>query len=123
MLQVGEKTPDPRRQVLLEHVPVGTRRRRQLAIREPRHDFAQDRCVILRLAVSLGAFDAEPGQMRTQARQWPLVQESREIIRSVREKFAAPEPDEEVEIFAFDAFGICQASGLRDCRMDDAERA
>ena len=58
-LQIGEEAPDPRREMRLEHLAIGASRRRKAAARKPRHDLAEDRGVILRLGLAVGAFDAE----------------------------------------------------------------
>ena len=109
--------------MLLEQLPVGTRRRRQLAIGEAGHDLAQDRGMVFRLALTFRPLDPESSQMHTQARQRPLMQEPREIIRAVGQEFPAPEPDEEIEIFALDTLGAGSCSGLRERGMGGAERA
>ena len=64
----------------------------------------------------------EPGEIRAQTRQWPLVQEPGEVIRSVRQQLAAPQPDEQVEIFPFGPLDIAAARRLRQCGMRQPER-
>jgi hypothetical protein len=114
--EVGEKSPDPGRQMLLEQLPVGTCRCRQLAVGEAGHDLAQDRGVVFRPALTFRPLDSKSSQVRAQARQWPLMQKPGEIIRAVGQEFPAPEPDEEIEIFALDALGAGSGGGLRKRR-------
>jgi hypothetical protein len=108
--------------VLLEHLLVGTWRRRQLTVHKPRHDLAQDRGVIFRLGLTFGPFDAESSEMRAQPRQRPLVQKSRKIIRPVGQEFPSPKSDEKVKIFAFDTLDAGPAGGFGKHRMGNAKR-
>src|SRR5262245_30642200 len=48
LFQVGEETPDPRSEMLLEEIAIGTGGSREAAARETRHDLAQDRRVVPR---------------------------------------------------------------------------
>ena len=57
--------------------------------------------MILGLRLTVRPFDCELAEMRAKACKRPLVQEAGEIIRSVRQKFPAPDTDEEIEIDAF----------------------
>jgi hypothetical protein len=98
--QVGEKTRRPRREMPLEKPGLRGEIRLEGALRQPGHDLAKDRNVILRFAGLLGPLDAEPRQILTHARQRALMQEAGLIIRAVRQQLAAPNPDEQVEIFA-----------------------
>ena len=58
--QVGEEAPDPRREMLLEQLAIGACGSGQAAADHPRHDLAEDRRVILRLGLPLGALDPSP---------------------------------------------------------------
>src|SRR5262252_7144363 len=62
--------------------------------------------------------------MRAKACKRPLVQEAGEIIRSVRQKFPAPETDEEIEIFALEALdsGALRRLCERDVRQSERAR-
>ncbi len=79
--------------------------------------------MILGLRLAGGPFDSELAEIRAQPRERPLVQEAGEIIRSVGQQFAAPETDEEIEIFALDALDIGALRRLRECGMRQSERA
>src|SRR6516165_3969628 len=123
LLQIGEEAPDPRREMLLEQLAIGTGWSVEAAARKPRHDLAQDRRVVLGLRLARRAFEPELAQMRAQARERTLVQEAGEIIRSVGQKFPAPETDEKIEIFAREALDI--GALRRFCERDvrQSERA
>ena len=58
--------------------------------------------MIFRFVLLLDAFDAERGEILTQPRQRPLVQEAGDIIGAVGHQFAAADADEEIEEFALD---------------------
>src|SRR5476651_195872 len=64
--EIGEKAPKPRREMFFEQLLVGTGLGAEPARRKTRHDLAQDRGVILWLALSLGALDAKRGQVAAQ---------------------------------------------------------
>src|SRR4051812_14163812 len=78
-LQIGKESPDPGRKMLIEHVAIGTGRRRQVATHDPSHDLAENCGMILGLGLAGGAFDRQSPQAFAQARQWPLVQEPSNI--------------------------------------------
>jgi len=67
------------------------------------------------------SLDAEPGQVVAQARKWTLVQKPREIVRAVRQKLAATEPNEEIEMLALDALPRCAPGGFGKRGMGNAE--
>jgi hypothetical protein len=79
--------------------------------------------VILGLGPTRSAFDAEPGEMLAQPRERPLVQKSGEIIRTIGQKFPAPEADEEIELFPLAALGVGAAGGFRERRVGKPEEA
>src|SRR5262249_20547511 len=106
LFQTGKEAPDPRREMLLEQFAIGTGGSGEAAARKPRHDLAQGRRVILGLRLAGYPFDSELVETRAQARERALLQEAGEEIRSLRQKCPAPEPNEEIEIFALDALDI-----------------
>src|SRR5262245_15930096 len=98
--------------MLLEYLAVGAGGCRKALAHESRHDLAQDGGMIFRLGLSLRALNSEPCEALAQARQRSLMQEAGEIIRAVREEFAATEPDEQIEVLALDALGAGAARRL-----------
>ncbi len=88
--------------MLLEEGALYFRRCREAAGRKARHDLAQRRRMILGLEIVLDPLDAERGEIVAQARQRALVEKTGQIVRSVRQQFAASETDEQIEIFALD---------------------
>ena len=54
---------------------------------------------------AFGTRDPDARKIFAQARQRAFMQEPGEVIRSIWHEFAAAEPNEQVEIFAFDFFG------------------
>ena len=92
-------------------------RRREAAAGKAGHDLAQRRRVILRLEIVLGPLDAERGEILAQARQRTLVEKAGQIVGRVGQQFAAPEADEQIEIFALDY----AATAMR-CRLCRARR-
>ena len=78
--------------------------------------------MILRLVVALDALDSERREILAQPRERPLVQEAGEIVRRVRQQFAAPEPDEQIEVFALDPLRRSLRRGFGERDMRDAER-
>src|SRR5262249_40325914 len=121
--QIGKEAPDPRSEMLLEELAIGTGGSREAAARKPRHDPAQERRVILGPPLTPPAFEPELAQMRAQARERTLVQEAGEIIRSVGQKFPAPETDEKIEIFALEALDIGALRRLCERDVRQSERA
>src|SRR5215218_6779937 len=75
-LEVGEEARRPGFEMPLEEAPLGARLRRELAAGQPRHDLAQDRHMILGLALALGGLDAETLQILPDAGQRTLVEEA-----------------------------------------------
>src|SRR5258708_5094482 len=104
--QIGEKAPDPGLKVLLEQFALGALGSAKAPARQPGHDLAQNRRVILGLRLAGGSLDGELFKMRAQPRERSLVQEAGEIVRRVGQKLPAAEPDEEVEIFALQALDL-----------------
>src|SRR5690349_4147969 len=99
-LQIGEEAADPGREMLVEQFAIGAGRRRKLSADDAGHDLAQDRRMVLRLAVAVGARDAEPAQILAQPRERPFLQEAGEIIGAIGQQLAAPDADEQVEELA-----------------------
>ena len=64
---------------------------------EPRHDLAQDRHVVLGLALRLDALDAEPGEALAHPGERALVQEAGEVVGAVGQELAPRDADEEIE--------------------------
>ena len=62
--------------------------------------------MIFRLGLPFGTLDAPGLEICAQPRQRPLMQEAGQVVRSVGQKLAAPEADEEIEIFPLDALRI-----------------
>ena len=120
--QVGEETADPGGQMRFEHFAIGTGRRLEAVARKARHDLAQDGGVIFRLSLTGRSFDSELAEIRTQAGERSLVQESGQVIGFVRQQFSASEADEEIEILALDALARGAARRLRTRGMRQAER-
>jgi len=58
--------------------------------------------VILGLKIVFDPLDAERGKIVAQARQGAFVEKSGQVIGCVRQQLAAPETDEQIEIFALD---------------------
>src|SRR5262249_50506561 len=123
LFQIGKEAPDPRREMLLEQFAIGTGRSGEAVARKPRHDPAQDRRRILGPRLARYPFDSGPREIRAQARKRPLVQEASQVIRSVRQKFPAPEPNEEIEIFALEALDIGALRRVCEPDMCQSERA
>jgi hypothetical protein len=88
--------------VLLEELPLLLVRRLEAAIGKTGHDLAQRRSIIFRLRIVLRALDAERSEIAAQPRQRPLVQEAGQVVGGIRQDLAAPDSDEQVEIFALD---------------------
>src|SRR5262245_66286007 len=109
--------------MLLEQFAIATGGSGEAAPPKPRHDLAQDRRVILGLRLSGYPFDSELAEIRAQSRKRPLVQEASQVIRSVRQKFPAPEPNEEIEIFALEALDIGALRRLCERDIRHSERA
>src|SRR5262249_44683211 len=112
----------PRRDVMLEELALRLRRSRKAPAREARHDLAQDSSVILRLGVSGRALDTETAQSSAQARERSLVEKAADIVRSVGQKLAASDPDEEVEIPPLRALHAGPAGSLRERNVGKTER-
>ena len=109
--------------MFVEDQAIGIGRRRQTAVRQSRHDLAQNSGVIFRLHHALGARDADNAKILAQPRQWTLVQEAGEIIRAIRQQLAAAETDEQIEELAFDAMHVGMGGGFGERDMRHPERA
>src|SRR5262249_47870249 len=57
--EIGEEPPDPRRQMPVEEVLLPLHRYCELARDQTRHDFAEDRCVVLGLALAVDPLDSQ----------------------------------------------------------------
>src|SRR5260370_1097976 len=57
LFQIGEEAPDPRREMLLEQLAIGTGRSGEAAARKPCHDLAQNRRVLLRRRLARRPFE------------------------------------------------------------------
>ena len=108
--------------MFLEQSAVGCRPAPGTAAGEARHDLAQDRGVIFRFGIALGALDAEAGEILAQPRQRALVQEAGEIVGAVGHQFAAADADEQIEEFALDRVGVGAGGRFGEADMRDAER-
>src|SRR5262245_65764466 len=93
--------------MLGENFLLRARRRGGLFTNERRHDLAQDGGVIFGLRLAGRGLDAKALEVAAQARQRPLVEETRQIVGGVGQELAAAEADEEIKVFAPDL-------GLRD---------
>ena len=69
--------------------------------------------MILRLAIAVGALDAERRQILAQPRQRALVQEAGEIIGAVGQQLAAADADEQIEELALDLRDVVRLRPLR----------
>src|SRR5262249_9828894 len=123
LLQVSKKAPNPGLQILLEQFAIGARGSGKSPAHQPCHDLAQDRSMILGLRLAGCALDPKLLEMRAQPRERPLVQEAGEIIRTIWEKFPAPDAYEELEIFALDALHIGPLRRVRERGVRQSERA
>ena len=108
--------------MLLENLLVGAPGRRQATVENARHDLAQGRGVIFRLAIAFGALDSERAKIGAQSSQRAFVQEAGEIVRGVGQQFAAAKSDEQVEVLALDTLDGGLAGRLRESGMRDTER-
>src|SRR5258708_6393393 len=120
-LQISKEPPGPRSEMPLEDAPLAVFRCREASSREPRHDLAQNRNVILGLAVLLGPHDADLSEVAAQPCQRPLVQKAGEIVGAVRQQLAAAESDKEVEIFPLKTFRICRLRRLSQRGMSTSK--
>src|SRR5439155_4356938 len=120
--KVSEKASDPRSEMLLEDLALPLDWRRKLSPDETRHDFAQNGRVVFGFTLPLDAFDAESPQILAQARQRALVEKSGQVVRTVGQKLAAPDADEEVEKLARDRFGDPSGRGLGQRCMRNTKR-
>src|SRR5262249_35199534 len=119
----GKDPPSPGRKRRRKQWAPGARGGGKARAREPRHDLAQDGGVIFRLGLSRRTLDAEPRETLAQPRQRPFVQETREVVRTVRQQFPAAEPDEEIEILALNALRRGPARRLRELHLRNNERS
>ena len=78
--------------------------------------------MVLRLNHAFSTSDPDAREIFAQARQRTFMQKPREVIRSIWHKFATAEPDEQVEIFAFDFFGRGALGGFGKRGVRQAER-
>ena len=81
--EVGEEAPHPWSEMVLEQLAISACGSGQAAADDPRHDLAEDRRVILRLRLPLGALDPKPAQICAQPRQGALVQETAQVIGAI----------------------------------------
>src|ERR1700730_1146229 len=110
--------------MVLEQLAISACGSGQAAADDPRHDLAEDRGVILRFRLSLGAVDPKPAQICAQPREGALVQETAQVIGAIRKQLAAAEPDEEIEIFPLDPLkaGAAPPLGQRGARPNQRAR-
>src|ERR1700738_2594049 len=122
--EIGEEAPHPWSEMVLEQLAISACGSGQAAREYPRHDLAEDRGVILRFRLPLGALDPKPAQICAQPRQGALVQETAQVIGAIRKQLAAAEPDEEIEIFPLDPLkaGAARRLGKRGARQYRAAR-
>src|ERR1700731_4344324 len=121
--EVGEEAPHPWSEMVLEQLAISAcGSGRAAADDDPRHDLAEDRGVILRFRLPLGALDPKPAQICAQPRQGALVQETAQVIGAIRKQLAAAEPDEEIEIFPLDPLKAGAARRLGKRRVRQSER-
>jgi hypothetical protein len=108
--------------VFLEQPPVGAGGDLELSAGNAGHDFAQDGGMIFGFVLTLGALDAERGQILAQSRQRALVQEAGDVLGAVGHQFAAADANEQIEKFALDFAGVSAASSISQREMSEAER-
>ena len=118
--QINEEATNPRGEMFLEKILLHSAGRWELAAGHPGHDLAKSSSVILRLHLSLGAFDTVRAEILAQSRQRPFVEKAGEVIRSVGKQIAASNSNEQGEIFARDAFCARIAGCLRKGYMRQA---
>lgn len=121
-LDILEEAPDPRLQVLLEQLLFRLCANAESAVRNAGHDLAQDRGVIFGFRMPLGASNTKRFEISAQARKRPLVQEAGQIIRTVRQQLAAPEPDKKIEELSPGVGRVSLRCGSRERRMRNPER-
>jgi hypothetical protein len=78
--------------------------------------------VVFGLALAFDALDTETGEVGAQPCQRPFMKKTGQIIGPVGHQFTAPDPDEEIEIFARDRGSIFLHSRSGQCPMRKAER-
>ena len=89
--------------------------------RQSRHRLEHRRDVILGIVVALAASKTECRQILSDPGQRPLVQETCQIERRVRQQFAPPHTDEQVEVLATCGPGVRLPRGTRQRQMRHAE--
>jgi len=119
-LEVGKEPTGPGLQMALEEAALRRGVVAEPLQRQPRHDLAEDRDVILRFADAFAALDAEPHQILAQPRERAFMKKASEIIGRVGQQLATPETDEQGKMLALDGRDI----GLRrprEVKMRHAE--
>ena len=104
-LKIGKEARHPRCGVPLENVSVhsgstiGPRR-------QPRHDLAQDRDMVLGLGLRPGPLDADALQICAQTSERSFVEKAGEVIGCLGQQLAAADADEEIEELPLDLLSI-----------------
>src|SRR5262249_43437969 len=122
-LQIREEPADPGREMPLEQLAIRTGGGRKISADEPPPALAPDPGAVLPLVVAVDALEAEPRKVLAQARERPFLQETREIVRAVRQQLAAADADEEIEELALGPFDAGGRGRLGERRVRKAERA
>src|SRR5262249_29662420 len=100
LFKTGEEAPDPRREMLLEQLAIGTGGGGEAPTRKPRHDLAQDRRVVLGLRLARRPFQPQLAEMRAQTRQRAPLQGAGGVIKSVKQEVPTPQTARKNEIFS-----------------------
>lgn len=84
LLQIGEETTHPWRNVFFKDRISRIGRAIQTSVDQTGHDFAKDRGVIFRLGFALRADDAELSKIASEPRKRALLQKAADIIGRIR---------------------------------------
>src|SRR5258705_3360802 len=122
-LEIEKKTPDPGSEMLFKELTISAGRRGDVAADKARHDFAENRGVILRFRTPGRFFDAEMPKGIAQPRQRASVDGARQIVGRIRLQQATSEPDIQIEVLPLHAFLIHARRRLTERCMRQSERA
>jgi hypothetical protein len=78
--------------------------------------------VVLGLAHPFGPFHAECSQVVTQANERAIVQKPGQVIRSIRQEFAASDSYEKLEELPLRLLDRGSSGGFRQCDVNKADR-
>ena len=92
----------------------------EVAARKTGHDLEQNCDVIFRLTRRSSALNSQDIEIFTDARERPLVQEAREIIRGIGQQLASSQSDKQIEKFLGDSALV---ESHRNCGEFDVRHA